>query len=350
VAERTLVIHAGTRKTGTTAIQDYFFHHFDHPEFAYFSAGIPNASMIINRSFAARRPGVLGNDSGFIARISRGLARRRARNRFMACLAKHRGKNVILSAESISSLTQAECADLYEVVSRQFEQVKVIIYFRPARSRMESAYQETLKHRLVNIDKPVTVNFKQSVRKFDKVFGRKNVTLRLFSPTDFPDRNVVNDFLSLVGIEGNVVPSMRSNSSLSLPAVQLLYVYRKAFPVAVSQDKALLKKLAELEGEKFQLHPNLMDNVVNEENANYDWFEKRAGFSLKASPAREGVMVSGESDLLDVSAKALQWLSSQLGDQFSGTLVAEDHSRIAAGMRQLALSIESESVKLEDSD
>ena len=339
MTKQTLIIHAGTRKTGTTAIQEYLFRHLDHPDFEYFSAGIVNGSMIINRAFSANYNGRPGDERRILSKIMRALDKHRARKRFVSCLAKYHKKNVILSAESISSLRKKECADLLELVMRQFDQVKVVIYFRPARTRMESAYQESLKHRFVSINQRVPINLRHSVSKFDKVFGKENVTLRLFAPSTFPNGSVVNDFLSLIGVEGDPVPAKHSNSSLSLQAVQLLYVYRKEFPTAVREDRALIKKLADLEGEKFQLHPDLMDNVIDERNANYDWFESRSGFSLRESRVCKEGAVRGEADLLDIPPSSLLWLLSQIDEDYSQSLDANDLRMIARTMRQLALSL-----------
>ena len=51
---RTLFIHGGMHKTGSSAIQKYLYEHLDHPQFEYLSAGRANASNIVLEAFHCR--------------------------------------------------------------------------------------------------------------------------------------------------------------------------------------------------------------------------------------------------------------------------------------------------------
>ncbi|MEP4147276.1 MAG: AmpG family muropeptide MFS transporter [Halioglobus sp.] len=334
VSEQTLIIHAGMRKTGTTAIQNYLHEYLDHPDYEYFSTNIPNSSLIIVKAFNHRK----GVEGGKIMDAT-GYGRSGARKRFVARLARCHKPNVILSAESISSLNKGECEDLLHVVSEQFNNVKVVLYLRPIKSKIESGFQETLKHQFVTVDKPHTLNLKKSTQKYDEVFGEDNVTLRFFEPASFPNRSVVNDFLTVVGIDNVTLPLRSSNTGLSMQAVQLLYLYRKEFPVSIREDKVLIRKLSGLAGDKFRMHPDLLNEILDERNAHYDWFESRSGFSLQENwAAHEGPMVRSEADLLDVPMSSLKWLAGQVGGTDSVPLAAYDHAAIALSIRRLALS------------
>ena len=334
-SEQTLIIHGGTRKTGTTAIQDYLFKHLDHPDYDYFATNIANSSLVIRQAFNHRQRTERDSTE---SDASKGMLL--TRKRFVSRLAVYGKKNVIISAESIASLTKEECADLLAAVSDQFQQVKVVLYIRPVRSRTESAFQETLKHKFVKLDQPKPVQLKNFVEKFDEVFGKDNVTLRLFDPASFTNHSVVNDFLSVVGIDNVTLPLRNANKGLTFQAVQLLYLYRMEYPVEIREDKALVKKLEELTGDKFRMHPELLNQVVDERNANYEWFESRSGFSLQERRRKHGgAEARTEADLLDIPASSLQWLAKQVDEQGAQALDARHHKAIAVAIRRLALSL-----------
>ena len=51
-----LILHAGQHKTGTSAIQNYFFEEFKHPTIAYIHAEIANSSLWMLQAFKRDLP------------------------------------------------------------------------------------------------------------------------------------------------------------------------------------------------------------------------------------------------------------------------------------------------------
>ncbi|MEH6585334.1 MAG: hypothetical protein V7720_02190 [Halioglobus sp.] len=335
---RTLFIHGGMHKTGSSAIQRYLYEHLDHPTFEYLSAGRPNASNIVLEAFHSR----LGDIPRYKTRMQTQEAlqslRVNARNRFKKRMALTQKPNVILSAESFSLLNKDECTSLMAEVSKVFSVVKLVLYIRPVRPRVESAFQQKLKIRFVELEHKVRPSFRQRIAKYDDIFGKENVIIRAYDPSNFPGGSVINDFLAVVGLNIQVDSSPRANVGLSLPAVQLLYVYRRQFQTAIPEDKKLIVILGALNGDRFRMHQELLDRILVDNDEDYHWLEQRTGISVSGVQRHADYAVREEQDLLDVPQSSLRWLQQQQNDfQFTPER-APDLQAIAEALRKLALS------------
>ena len=245
----------------------------------------------------------------------------------------------MISAESFSLLNEEECTALKEEVSELFANVKLVLYIRPLRSRIESAFQEKLKKRFVSLDHKIVTNFKKRISTYDTVFGESNVILRFYDPALFPEGSVVNDFLQLLGLDISVSHSSRANAGLSLPAVSLLYLYRQRYPISIPEDKALIARLTDLTGARFSMHPSLLDKILTEKDGDYRWLEQRAGSILHEQNSGDESGVRLEAELCKISPDSLAWLRQQIVTYKSEALSSESPAEIAESMRSLALAL-----------
>lgn len=334
MSKRRLIIHAGMRKTGSSAIQEYLFHALDHPEFGYFPTRIPNASLLMTQSFKRdfdQLPQFRGN--GWSSKQVQAI-RERSRKQFARLASRCKRPTTILSAETVSSFSAEEAADLKDFAGRDFNDIQVVIYIRSPHHRAESVFQERLKNGYARLSDPVPSNFDRLGNTFDEVFGRENVVFRRFSPPEFAGGSVVADFLGFVGIPFTELPETPVNSSLTLPAVQLLYVYRKYFPEFASGDKCLVAQLSKVQGERFRMHPDLIRTVVREKPDSRNWLVSRVGIAPQETLDQD-VGVRGESDLLALSGEALAWLEEQLMVQGTDSSVPDDPKGVAHRLREL---------------
>ena len=335
---RTLFIHGGMHKTGSSAIQSYLYERLDHPNFEYLSAGRANASNIVLEAFHSRLDRIPRYKARNHTQEELQSLRVNARDRFRKRLALTQKPNVILSAESFSLLNKDECASLMAEVRKVFAVVKLVLYIRPVKPRLESAFQQKLKIRFLELDHKVSPNFRNRISKYDDVFGKENVIIRAYDPSHFPDGSVINDFLAVVGLDIRVDRSVHANVGLSLPAVQLLYVYRRQFQVAIPEDKKLIAMLGALDGDRFRMHQELLDRILVDNDEDYHWLEARTGILVSGAQKHAGYAVREEQDLLNVPPSSLRWLQQQQNDfQFTSER-APDLQAIAEALRKLALS------------
>ncbi|WP_338054576.1 AmpG family muropeptide MFS transporter [Seongchinamella unica] len=339
---RTVILHGGMHKTGSSAIQDYLYQHLDDPAIEYFSAGRANSSLTLLEAFhtrLGRLPGYRGKNLSEQQLVGK---QQQALTQFRRRLRETTKPTVILSAESFSLLNHQECASLAAELSEYFTEIRLVLYIRPLHSRVESAFQEKLKQRFIPLDHKIVVNFKRRIDIYDEIFGRDNVIIRAYDRALFPGGSVINDFLEVAGVTAKAPVTARSNVGMSLPAVQLLYTYRTYFPRAEPGDRELVDRLTTLPGESFRLHPTLLRKIVVERDAaSYEWLQERANISLHEETHREGLQVASEQELLNVTISTLEWLEEQTG----GLVVAS----AKPGPGEIAIAMKTWSTTLRDS-
>lgn len=335
-----LHLHAGFHKTGSTAIQDYLFNHEPGPGYSYFHAGMANSSLIILQAFKRgladepqfRHKNLTPQD---VSRI-----RQRARERIAGIVGVIDQPHTILSAEAIGSLNPGECAELYDFFKGYYREIRVYLYVRPLKSRMESAFQEVLKTRFRDLQQPFPFNFERSIGKFDQVFGEDRVKVNKFARGNFADGNVVKHFLGQVGINPPCNPGEQANTSLSRPAIELLYVYRRFFPRTQEGDAERLRKLGALPGGALHFHSELLGKLLINHEGDSRWMENRVDFSIGEDiEAHDHSAIRSEEDLSAVSPEAIAWLKAQQPSFLSRLRVRRRNLRsIADGVRRLSLA------------
>ena len=335
---RTLYLHVGLHKTGTTAIQEYLHKHLDYPDYDYFDVGRPNPSLIIVQAFKdnfQEHPSFEGRQMGD-AQVA--ALRNAARTTFDAALEKTSKPNVIMSAEGISSLTPPECEKFLKEMQERFSRVQVILYIRPMKSRVESAFQEKLKTHLVSLDEQFIFNYRKTISKFDWVIGQENVLVLPFTPEQFPDGNVVADFLDRVGLDSDIDAAPRANRGLSLPAVQLLYSYRQHYSQPIPADRQLFELLQEMEGPSFHLHSDLFEKIHLDRGDRVACLTERAGFDLGGDRGSQDELAVRSADELNrIPASSVTWLNERLAQyKLPHQVSADDPKGLASALREMA--------------
>ena len=177
------------------------------------------------------------------------------------------------------------------------------------KSRMESAFQERLKHRRTTLVEKFPLGYLAGVQKLDRVFAQENVHIHNYCRDNFPGGDVVRHFLEAIGENYLPTENIDDNRSLSLPAIQLLYHYRQEFPAQEACDQEIVEMLSTLSGRPLKFHSRLYKELlVAGENAISN-FEERAGFSINEDvESHDDMGIRSEEDLLDVPESSLQWL------------------------------------------
>lgn len=349
-----VAIHFGTPKTGSTSIQSTLRLRMTDPRFHFvrYGPGSPNHQVIT--AFAA--------DPGRYRAIGRlGLtpaeldeARTESRARLRRELMQARGRTAILSSEAIYGLRPQEVRDMVDWMRGCWARdgtprIRAIGYVRPLQEFVESSFQQNLKSLNVTGFEPETFmpNYQRNIEKFDAALGARSVDVWPFDRSSFPDGCVVRDLCRRLGIRIEPSAVIRMNDSLALPAVALLYAYRRfgppfgAGPAAIQENRRLVARLRELKGPKFRLHSSVLLPMFRSRAKSIAWVEGRVGAPLTGGlTAHDAEAVRGEDDLLRHAAAAVPWLSQALGEDLR--LPAEGPGRalaIADGMHRLRLQV-----------
>lgn len=309
-----LILHAGQHKTGSSAIQNYLYQHLDDPAFHYLCSDRANSSLWMLVAFKHDT-----EDIPSLAHLRgnpelRQEAQARAREELRDAIDASDAPNHVLSAESFAHFDEDELLDLLEFAKPHFDRVSIHQYFRPTKSRMESAFQEKLKDRFSPITEKYVLDYRRNVQLLDSVFGKENVHIHKYDTTRFPSGNVIAHFLQQLGVVPGSAETAMPNQSLSLEAVKLLYIYRMQFTKPDPDDRARIARLSELEGPPLRFHSRLYWELLVPRPDSVEWFEQRAGFSItEAVTANDRQAIRNERDLLKVSRKAREWLDPELG-------------------------------------
>lgn len=343
MAREQLVIHAGTHKTGSSAIQRYLYEHraaLSGQGVNYLHRGKANSSLWMLRAFKRDLDGLpafkhLDLDEAGIATLRKRAQRRLAKEAEASDAALS-----VLSAESIALFSLEELQALFDVTSSLYGTVSIHQYFRPMKARMESAYQERLKHGFSAMDKKFHLAYNRQIEMLDSVFGRENVGIHKYDGAVFPGGDVVKHFLQLLNIDPPVLPdSTTANAGLSLPAARLLYVYRLFNPKLLPGDRDIVKVLRTLPGADFRFHSSLYESLLATGPKMVTLFERRAGFSISEdTTADDDTGIQSEQAMIEVTEDDLRWLQQRVVDSAGEALPATaDLESIAALVARLTL-------------
>lgn len=321
-----LIVHAGNRKTGSTAIQDYLLEYETGPGYEFLYRGKANSSLwmvqafkqdMARYSFVPRgkswREAITGGGKVDLqARVERIRAMaRKALAKRVAAVRKPLG---ILSAENIYSMNKSEVEDLQDFLSALTPEIDVLVYIRSPKGQIESGFQERLKHGATALEKKYQLNHARRLQFFDSAFGRERVHVYKYARDSFPGGDVAAHFMRELGLEHQGGHARRANTALSLPATQLLYVYRKFYPDSDPIDRRVVAQLSGLPGERLRFHSSLYARIHSPDSDALRRFEERAGFSIDEDvTAYDEVGIRSEEDLLEIPGSALDWLRQKVG-------------------------------------
>jgi hypothetical protein len=353
------IIHFGMHKTGSSSIQDSLSSHPDVEGFHYArlsKAGKGNASGPIQMAF-------LSNPGKHFKIKQLGLGNEELeRKRNEALSALHRelayasSKTVIISGEGVCNFAEAELAAFCNVIFQYTRNVKAVGYIRAPRSYMPSAFQQKLgMGKLEGLDMPgLFPRYQRRFEKFIKVLGRENVEFWLFDPKTFPGNCVVQDFCKRLLIPFPAHHIVRRNESLSLPAVQLLFAYRKFGPgigngrPALNSYALLLKQIAQVDGPALRFRDSLVSPLLSEHSQDIAWMEQQLGRPLPDSATTdERYTIGSEADLLDFTPEAIQWLNQNLnhGPTLRAGKRPPDPGQVAVMLHEFRNSLAARGVK-----
>jgi hypothetical protein len=253
-------------------------------------------------------------------------------------IAAARGKTLILSGEDIRSLSRAELTRMHQFLRPHFDSLSVVAYVRPPAGFMASVFQQRMKGGVVsdlNVEREYP-NYEAAFRKLDAVFGREHVQLWKFDPAGFPNRCVVRDFCSRLGIALPAECIVRLNESLPRHTVALLYTYRKfeqklgAMTMRGPESLKLGALLAGIGQDKFRFSPDVVRPVLERHRADIEWMEARLGRSLQEDlGAHQPGDVRDEADLLRPARGIVAKLRALLGDKAPVEVTGETPEQVA---------------------
>lgn len=321
-AGRTCVLHIGMHKTGSSSIQHSLFNAPASPDWTLVRGKTGNAGFALHAVF-----GSPDTDQSSLKRIGMSKEKvahfaQQSRRRLKESLGKT-APLCLLSAEGMTRLEADSLVRLRDWLSLRVEKIRVVGYVRTPHEFIESALQERIKSghmKRLSLER-VYPGYRRRLEKFDQVFGRECVELRLFEPASFPQSDVVLDFARWVGIHLPEDQSVRANDGLSAPALRLLLAANAVRTPALSvaqrykAQRQLVIALRSLGGPKLRLAPSLLAPVLEDEAEDLQWLEDRMGVPIRRQrEIRPGVDLEDLAELAHYGPESVAWLNQALAE------------------------------------
>ena len=204
--------------------------------------------------------------------------------------------NLILSAESLVLFSHKTIFKLNQLLSKKFNttNIRIILYVKEKNQFMNSIVQQYIKSAIdFNIEDVIAKYnscYYDSIYKFYKVFGKKNVTVLKFEETCQDDFGPVGFFLKTIGLDTNSISSIdykRTNASISINAADLIYFINRQSPLIVDNEISKYRKrddmniFFDIPGPKYSLKENMQLKILKESKKDIEWLEKTVGIKYE---------------------------------------------------------------------
>lgn len=215
----TVYLHAGTTKTGTTTIQRFLADNrgwmagqgFVVPEVA----GAANHTKLAAYALAPDQQKPVRRELGLNTPEEVEAFRAGFRGAFARAVGDRR-RNYLFTNEHCSAVLHSveELTVLRDLLASSGHEVRVLLYVREPAEYLASSYSTALKngaHLPLKRPSPHALetkyNYLSICRRWSQVFGRENLTVRLFERQSLLEGNILLDFLQALGIDPQQAPA-----------------------------------------------------------------------------------------------------------------------------------------------
>lgn len=244
MSTKTIYLHIGIPKTGTTAIQHFLRHN---------SISLLKQGVLIPKSVLTPNNEIL---TLYATRNSRKkfISRSKSWNlqdvmnfpkKLNDEISKYRKKlnKIIFTNEglSVSVISKNEFKALKEIVCIKDYQVKVVLYLRRQDDYILSAYSTNVRRGRTsefNIsDKINVLEYDKFLNLWEEEFGFENLIVRVYDKMEFHNNNILYDFAKTVGIntEKLLFKEEPINKSLDSEKLEFLRLFNKHCPFYIQK-------------------------------------------------------------------------------------------------------------------
>ncbi|MEO1563798.1 MAG: hypothetical protein AAFR98_10220 [Pseudomonadota bacterium] len=217
---KSVILHIGLHKTGTTAIQ-HAFSGYDDGTTIYGRFGDPNHGNAVIAALTKRKTGD-PRYAGDRTEIARKLNRFKIWVRMQSHLYRPDRERLILSGESMCMFAPDEKRDLVDYFRNKGLHVQVVCYVREPLGLSASRFQELVKQGRGEVT-PDALSFRKFISPFAEVLPQEDLIVRDFGAEVAEHGDIVGSFANVFGLQR---PNFSQNINVSLSAVSVKLLFR----------------------------------------------------------------------------------------------------------------------------
>ena len=202
------IIHIGTPKTGTSAIQKFFVGKkelLSSQGFYY-----PEHSVDVN--------GISSGNGAQLLHMMKIGERKKAKKLRDSFYKNTQGKTLIVSSENFYREP--------ELTHELFPDAEIVVYIREQSEQILADYNQSVKRhfQIHFFDHALNVALERNDPFFNfellndwvKLYGYDKMNVRIYDPSSFPNNNIVSDFLNFLDIDISLTPVNKDKKIMAL--------------------------------------------------------------------------------------------------------------------------------------
>lgn len=285
---RTVVLHVGMHKTGTTSIQQSL-NGFAESGIKYLALDTANHTAPIRAAFSdhIQFHALKLKSAEELAALKQSTLEQMNQQ-----LADRQFSKFIISGEGIVRLTAGALQELKRTLLQHVDSIQVFAYMREPIGYSASAFQQRVRMGGYQGYELTRADYRTKFEKFMEVFGRENFSAKVFARNSLQDASVVVDFCTVWGIPFDPRREVRSNEGLSEAALKLMHMLNRTEVVQAGGDGArrarmrLIDMLADHFPGKFVLDPRFHSGTIDVEDI--AWLREQCGIDFTALSGSQG--------------------------------------------------------------
>ena len=269
--KKTIYIHIGMPKTGTSSIQVFLAKNI---------AGLEENDVSypeLENLHAAKKGRVTSGNMGYISRsllpafhadYPKGSNYKKALKELAETIRISGNSKIILSSEFLSVVPEKGLNDLFNALSKY--EIRIIVYLRAQEKFIQSIYAQRVKrHKETEsaeafVEKRLTqnsvLNYYDMLARFSNIFGKSNIIVRIYEKEQLTNNNLLEDFLDAIQIVDKSAFLTRQKWTNKTPGRATIYLSRFAnnnLPIYFSS--RMINLITKVNIDRFMGEKNIID-------------------------------------------------------------------------------------------
>lgn len=286
--KKTLIIHIGIQKTGTTYLQNILANNVNilkqqnilFPEHKFNNHGVSLYSMFERKPYNYHTNKMMG----YKTKVDVDALNETYRHYWTEIFNTSKEDTIIISGEDLSVLSSHAVKKMFEFFNEFELDIKVVCYLRENDEWVDSMAQQYIKEGVYTIDQlkklNLRVRYRSIIDKYLNIVGRENMYIRNFTDMRKNKKDIVVDFFELLDLNVDISNfnresgTIENNDSLTLEQVLVFNRMNEMYPLHEVKRASLptiLEILPKISRNKFHLNTEYTETLKNRINIDIDY-------------------------------------------------------------------------------